>query len=160
MTPRLLTLLAFLCLSCATTTEGPEPEPREPSSAASDGDVLVVPTPDSLDRGVWNVGSGEHGHFALAWRPVGGRVPRNEPFELEVLVFRDGELVTPQAVLVRGWMPDHGHGFVRDPLTTVLGDGRLGVEGMLFHMRGFWQLFFDLHDGSTSDVVAFELTIR
>ena len=45
-------------------------------------------------------------------------------------------------------MPHHGHGMNFVPRTTALGEGRYRIEGMLFHMRGRWELFVDVeHDG-------------
>ena len=34
--------------------------------------------------------------------------------------------------------------FVVRPQTTDNGDGSYLIEGMLLHMRGFWQVFFDV----------------
>ena len=79
--------------------------------------------------------------------------------EPEVVLFRDGQPITAERVDARGWMPDHQHGFVRSPLTNSLGGGRYHVEGVLFHMRGSWQLIFDVNEGNETDKVTFDVTI-
>jgi len=107
----------------------------------------------------WRVASGKVGLCDLAWRPIGGSVRRNENFEMDVTLRRDGEALPGLRLSVRGWMPDHGHGLVRAPVVTDLGDGHFRVEGMLLHMRGLWQLFFDVTDGRTADTVSFELQL-
>ncbi len=48
-------------------------------------------------------------------------------------------------------MPEHGHGMNVEPKVTALGKGRFSVEGMLLHMSGRWELYFDItRDGVTS----------
>jgi hypothetical protein len=73
-----------------------------------------------------------------------------EPFTLEVEI-RDADGRSPgEAVVVTAdaAMPHHGHGMNFVPRTTALGEGRYRIEGMLFHMRGRWELFVDVeHDG-------------
>jgi hypothetical protein len=102
--------------------------------------------------------------YTIQWRPArGSEVPKNEHFELEVRLYRnvDDDLVpVPGARLaVSGWMPDHGHGMVRQPQATDQGDGSYLVRGMLFHMGGHWQLFFDVIEDGLSERTDFELDL-
>jgi hypothetical protein len=139
-------LIALLgaCQSSSTVPEEPANQP-----AAENGDELEG----------WNVASGEAGLYQLAWRPVEGSVPRNEDFELEVVLRRDGRPLPGMRLAVSGWMPAHGHGLVREPVVTDLGDGRFAVEGVLLHMRGLWELVFNVTDGVSADSVRFELQL-
>ena len=41
-------------------------------------------------------------------------------------------------------MPQHGHGMNVAPTVKRTGDGEFRVDGMLFHMPGYWELYFDL----------------
>jgi hypothetical protein len=81
-----------------------------------------------------------------------GDVPLNEPFQIVVVVVPlasagSGEL----ALAVDAAMPEHGHGMNVEPKVTALGKGRFSVEGMLLHMSGRWELYFDItRDGVTS----------
>lgn len=72
-------------------------------------------------------------------------LPFNEPFALQVEVSRvDGAPLGHRAVRVSGWMPDHGHGLVQHPRAEPLGSGRFRTHGWLLHMRGRWELRFDV----------------
>lgn len=81
------------------------------------------------------------GQYQLTWSPVGGSIPINEGFEVEVLVTRNDEAKTPVTgaeVAMTCFMPDHGHGMLREPRSHEIGDGRYLVQGFLLHMDGFW----------------------
>ncbi len=75
-------------------------------------------------------------------------IPTNEQFWLYVFPFEktsDGwQRVTDAQVKVDAAMPHHGHGMNIVPKITQLDDGSIGVEGMLFHMPGRWELYFDI----------------
>ena len=80
--------------------------------------------------------------FSVRWSSIPHPIPINEPFELVLDVL--GPDVNP-LLEVQGWMPGHGHGMVRTPRVTPLGEGSMGedrfqVKGMLFHMEGAWEL--------------------
>jgi len=113
----------------------------------------------ALDGSGWHEALSERGTFRLAWRPARGALPRNEDFALDVAVWRDGRPLRGATLVVRGWMPDHGHGMVRRPLVDEAGEGRYRVDGMLLHMRGRWQIDFDVTDGTTMDTVRFEIEL-
>ena len=148
--PRLADRLGPALLLCAAAcsateepvsdTSAPEPAPTSPASVEPE----PAPTLSALDRDEWHVATADDGSTHVAWRPVGGRVPRNEPFSMEVLLFRGDEPDGGAGLLLRGWMPDHGHGQVQKPVVSEVGGGRYLVEGVLLHMRGTWQLIFEI----------------
>jgi hypothetical protein len=41
-------------------------------------------------------------------------------------------------------MPQHGHGMNVAPTMKQVAPGAYRVDGMLFHMPGYWELYFDL----------------
>ncbi|MEY3024913.1 MAG: hypothetical protein RJA16_1739 [Planctomycetota bacterium] len=90
------------------------------------------------------------GSWQVRWRSGPEGILPLEPFTLEVEI-RDADGRSPgEAVVVTAdaAMPHHGHGMNFVPRTTALGEGRYRIEGMLFHMRGRWELFVDVeHDG-------------
>ena len=104
-------------------------------------------------------GGGGGGGYVLRWRPVGGEVPRNRACALELELERGGRAWEGAPILVRGWMPDHAHGLVREPSVEDLGGGRYRVTNLLLHMRGLWQLIFDVGTGAGRDAVVFELRL-
>ena len=121
-------------------------KPRSPSSPLSDPRFRQMVT--------------REGRFVVCWRPLSGEVPRNEDFVLEAWIFEDGRPVIGAQLTVQGRMPEHGHGMLRAPRTIAQGDGSYRVEGMLLHMRGHWQLLFDVGRGSQSDVAECGLDLR
>jgi hypothetical protein len=48
---------------------------------------------------------------------------------------------------------------VSAPVVTPLGAGAYRVDGLLLHMRGRWQLLFDVSLGGSVDVVCFDLEL-
>jgi len=83
------------------------------------------------------------GTYAVSWSPIGGEVPLNDYFELELFVDPP-----PESVRVDCRMPDHGHGMNVRPRVHDLGRGRYRVDGLLLHMAGRWILRFELGEES------------
>jgi hypothetical protein len=74
------------------------------------------------------------------------RIPLNTPFTFTVQVSPPEQV----ALQVDAAMPEHHHGMIRMPRVTPLGDGAFQVDGMLLHMAGRWELYFDVtHKGVT-----------
>ena len=138
------------------TPDVPEPEhdapPAEPVPAAAEPEPAPEPAP-------WVEAVGHLGKHTLAWRPLNrDGVPRNEEFELELLVTRDGQPADVQ-IQVTGWMPAHSHGLVQMPLVEKLADGRHNVTGLLLHMRGAWQLRASILAARSLDTVTSDLDL-
>lgn len=126
-------------------------------------EVEAPPTPDPPgmpDLTGWQVGTGHRGVHTVAWRVVDRQaVPRNEEFEIDVLILRDGEPQPGMRLAVSGWMPEHDHGLVRSPLLEEVGKGRYRVSGMLLHMRGSWQLRFQVFAGRDTETATFDVEL-
>ena len=72
----------------------------------------------------------------------------------------NGEIVNGAIVSVTGGMPEHNHGLPTDPrMTESLGDGDYLLEGMRFHMSGYWELTVTVDAGGRRDTVVIPLTI-
>lgn len=72
----------------------------------------------------------------------------------------DGGAVSNATVSLTGGMPEHNHGLPTDPrMTESLGDGDYLLEGMRFHMRGYWELTVTIDAGGRRDTVIISLTI-
>ncbi|MHC5113286.1 MAG: hypothetical protein ACYTGP_02515 [Planctomycetota bacterium] len=87
------------------------------------------------------------GTYYVVCRMMSDPVPLNETFDLRVTVYDAEERRTPLrnvVLLVDGRMPHHKHGMNREPTITQRADGAWAVEGMLFHMPGFWELHLDV----------------
>jgi len=123
-----------------------------PAAATVPASVPEAPraTPDFADP-AWTRVPSRAGTYLVCWRAPAGPVPRNQDFDLEVWVLKDGAPLAEASLGVSGWMPDHGHGMLRAPEVRAHGDGSFLVAGMLLHMRGHWQLVFDVLEGSQSE---------
>lgn len=128
-------------------TEAPEPAAPEPPAP-----------PEPTDEG-WTRRTSRAGTYEVCWRPRTGAIARNEDFTLEVWVLHDGKPVRDAKLAVNAWMPDHGHGMLRAPRTVAHGDGSFEIEGMLLHMRGHWQLFFEVLEGTLSETTECDLDL-
>lgn len=74
--------------------------------------------------------------------------------------FAEGGVVHDATVSVTGGMPLHNHGLPTDPrMTQSLGDGDYVLEGMRFHMNGYWELTVTIDAGGRRDTVIIPLTI-
>lgn len=72
-----------------------------------------------------------------------------------------GEPLAAAAISISGGMPEHNHGLPTEPrVVESLGNGNFRVDGMRFHMRGFWELRVSIDDGRHSDVVTIPLQLK
>lgn len=159
-------LLLGLACGCANPPEAPAapsgPAPARPGSGDAPGDPTARGAAPAAEDSLAPLRAGESasGRYRVRWRPLAGAVPTNEPFELELFLERDGAPAAGVDVVVRGWMPDHGHGMLRRPEVEDRGDGSYLVRGMLLHMGGFWELYFDVYEpGERKDRVRFEVEL-
>ena len=92
--------------------------------------------------------------FVVEFAPEPAEVPLNERFSAEVGVFvrpEDDELVSAMQLSVDARMPQHRHGMRVEPTVTRIADGRWRVEGLLLHMPGRWELYFDVTRGAVTE---------
>ena len=76
----------------------------------------------------------------LAWKPIGRAVIAvSEDFAIDVRACpADTELLRVDAT-----MPAHRHGMNYKPSIETIGPGQWRVRGLLWHMRGRWELSFE-----------------
>lgn len=131
-------------------------EPSTPTSAthessASHGSDVAAPD--------WGAEfENKAGAWRLRYRATPDPIPRNELFELDVeLVSADPDIAI---TAVDARMPEHRHGMTLRPQLHDLGGGRYRVEGLLFHMSGFWELLFWVERGANTERVRFEVVLE
>ena len=72
----------------------------------------------------------------------------------------DGEPIDGGTVSVTGGMPKHNHGLPTIPrMTESLGNGDYVLEGMRFHMNGYWELTVTVEADGRRDTVIIPVTI-
>lgn len=88
-------------------------------------------------------------HFVTTPDPI----PLNEMFSIRFWVTpksADDAATDALDIAVDARMPQHHHGMYRQPKVTSLGGGCYEATGLLFHMPGYWELYFDIsHAGMT-----------
>ena len=88
---------------------------------------------------------GHKRHQATTWdghHQIDFLLPDPIPLNAEFTIV--GKVDSMTDLSVGATMPHHGHGTVREPVTTHEEDGTFQVTGMLFHMPGRWELIFDV----------------
>lgn len=91
------------------------------------------------------------GRYRVVFRRSGDAWPRGSPFGLTVWIFDARDATRPLTdvkLAIDAAMPDHQHGMNRTPVVRASADGRHDVEGVLFHMAGYWELYFDVTRGA------------
>ena len=63
-------------------------------------------------------------------------------------------------VTIDAAMPHHGHGMNVRPAVERSAKGHLSADGMLLHMPGYWEIYFDIRDGHITERAQAELTLR
>ena len=72
----------------------------------------------------------------------------------------DGTPIEGATIEVDGGMPEHDHGLPTRPrVTEDLGGGDYKLEGLRFHMRGYWELVLTIttDDGEFKEVIPLRL---
>ena len=102
------------------------------------------------------------GHYSVAFETVPDPIPTNEPFDLKFSVTPKAA-AAPAAGLtvdVDARMPAHFHGMNRAPKLSRLPDGSYKAEGMLFHMPGHWELYFDVSQGGRTERAQVDIQLK
>jgi hypothetical protein len=87
------------------------------------------------------------GGYEVVFAIMAPKVPLNEPFEIQACVtVKAGSPIDAKnlVISVDAAMPQHQHGMNTKPRIEQTGDGCIHAEGMLFHMVGRWELYFDI----------------
>lgn len=72
--------------------------------------------------------------------------PMAKPFAVEIRLCD----AAAQAVRVDATMPAHKHGMNYVPTVSKLADGGFKAEGLVFHMRGQWEVAVEVDTGETT----------
>jgi hypothetical protein len=72
----------------------------------------------------------------------------------------DGEPVEGARIEVDGGMPAHDHGLATQPrVTAELGGGDYQLDGVRFHMSGYWEMVITIKSDELEDTVVVSLTL-
>lgn len=91
----------------------------------------------------------ESDRYRLSYRTVPEKIVIGQHFTVEFVVCpREGQ-PAPESVRIDATMPEHRHGMNYMPSIKSGEGGHHVAEGMLFHMRGRWELVFEVRVGGT-----------
>jgi hypothetical protein len=142
----------------AISSCGCSQRPTNPNSSDSNS----APPPTALNLSGKEIATSQ-GKYIVVYSTQPSPIPHNEPFTMQVNVLERATrapVAGDVGLEVDGRMPHHRHGMNTQPQVTRQSAGTFHVEGMLFHMPGRWELYFDLSsDGRTEraqDVVMLE----
>ncbi len=94
------------------------------------------------------------GEYVVFLRTEPSPIPENTEFTAIVWVFerlQTDKPLTDISLDVDAFMPEHGHGMNRVPEITKRDDGGFDVKGLLLHMGGNWELYFDVTRGAITE---------
>jgi len=100
------------------------------------------------------------GSYVVTFEPKPSPIPMNEKFDLRFTVAPKSGSADGLAVQVDARMPAHGHGMNYVPRVARTPDGSYTAEGMLFHMPGHWELYFDISRGGKSERAQFDIDLK
>jgi hypothetical protein len=129
-----------------------QPQHHQPPDPAPDPDPVPPPVPPPpLGRHVIS----NAGAYLVTYETDPPAIPMNEPFTIRVRLFEQatGRVVPADeiALAVDARMPEHFHGMNRVPVISRDGSADFTATGMLFHMHGSWELYFDITRGGVTE---------
>lgn len=93
------------------------------------------------------------GHFRVKIAEAPSPVPVSRPHAwVVVLTDSAGKPLADARLTVSAAMPQHRHGLLSAPKTRTLAQpGSYRVEGLKFHMPGYWEVSFEIRAGTLED---------
>lgn len=105
--------------------------------------------------------SSNSGLYRVRYAPEAAPIPVNQIHSWTIHVETpDGRPVEGATITVDGDMPQHLHGLPTTPqVTQELGGGDYLVEGLKFHMPGWWVVDYSISAAGQTDTVRFNLQL-
>jgi hypothetical protein len=102
------------------------------------------------------------GVYRVSYEPRRGPIAVNQIHAWTIHVeTADGRYAEGATITVDGDMPQHGHGLPTEPQVTMeLGGGDYIVEGLKFHMPGWWVVDYTITVDGQTDTVRFNLLLN
>ncbi len=120
--------------------------------------ALVAPDAMAQEDETW---TSDKGHFTVSFKSELQPLTINKIHRWTLhVVDNNGKAISNAQLEINGGMPQHNHGLPTSPaVTALLDDGEYQVEGMRFHMRGYWEIRVSIDTGTTRDNVTIALTL-
>ena len=102
----------------------------------------------------------ERGAFAVSFDSSLDPIEINRIHSWTLTIMRDGKPVEGAEITVTGGMPAHDHGMPTAPrVTAEIGAGKYLLQGMRFHMNGYWEVTIGISADGTRDTVVIRLDL-
>lgn len=137
--------LLSACASSPTSQTSPHPAANE-----------AAPPSAEISATISNAGN-----YKVSYVTHPAPIPLNEPFKIEFWIEPAGEreALGEISVDVDARMPQHHHGMYRLPRVQSLGGDHFEAAGLLFHMPGYWEIYFDITSGGVTERAQFAVEI-
>lgn len=110
------------------------------------------------------------GSYRLTIEPETGGIPRNRYFALNTTIEGVHDPIDPErvALSVSGGMPHHEHGLNTRPIVDIVDPSPVDrtpqtmsarVHGLLLHMPGRWELYFDITEAGMTERAQFTIEL-
>lgn len=104
-------------------------------------------------------GTAESARYVVVWQTRPAPVVVGEHFIIDLIVCPKAGAPAPSRIRVDAQMPAHRHGMNYRPSVASTGGARYRVEGMLFHMPGYWRLDFEVGDDASLDSIRADMRL-
>lgn len=148
----ILGVLCMLVCACA-----PRADEHNAPHVAQQAAAKPTAPPADAKQSLSNAGA-----YLVSYVTEPSPIPLNEAFAIRFWVepmMADHSAVDELEVAVDARMPEHHHGMYRQPKVKSLGDGAFEATGMLFHMPGYWELYFDITHAGVTERAQFPIEI-
>jgi hypothetical protein len=104
--------------------------------------------------------SSKNGRFLVSYQSQLNPVVINQIHAWQLHVTdADSQPVTGADIAVKGGMPAHNHGLATSPAIEPGDEGDYLLQGLRFHMMGYWELTLTINAGGIRDEVVIPLTL-
>jgi hypothetical protein len=102
----------------------------------------------------------ESSRYVVSYVTAPRDIVPGEHFVVDFAVCPRDDASVPQSVRVDASMPEHRHGMNYRAVVVPLAPGAYRAEGLLFHMRGRWELTFDVVTAARTDRLSSSIAVE
>lgn len=155
---RFAPVLGIGLLSACAATAPSVPAPGPVAAISTVTSAAPAPLPTGARTVVSNGAA-----WRIVYRTSPDPPPRGEPFAVEAWVYAADDpsrARTDVQISIDAAMPEHQHGMNRVPIIEPSTDGGFVARGLLFHMPGRWELYFDVTRNAITERAQVEIQLE
>ena len=120
--------------------------------------MFILTTSDVwADQSEW---ISERGIYTVSFQSSLDPIKTNKMHTWVLQVSTSGDPVLGAEFVIVGGMPKHDHGLATVPrVAEELGEGKYRLDGMRFHMNGYWEIVIEIEADGKTDTVIVTLTL-